>query len=110
MRRLAALGASLVLTLLTLASPAAARRPDVVFLVFDEFPTDTLIGHAGRIDAGRFPGFAALARTSTWYPNATTVEDSTTMSVPAILDARRPRRSWHPNHRDHPKNLFTLLG
>ena len=43
---------------------AKERRPPVVIVVFDEFPADTLIGPDGRIDAARYPNFAALARTS----------------------------------------------
>ena len=74
------------------ARPAPAeRRPPVVIVVFDEFPADTLIGPDGRIDAARYPNFAALARTSTWFRNGQTVYDSTFKAVPAILDARMPQ-------------------
>ena len=43
-----------------------------MIVVFDEFPADTLIGPDGRIDAARYPNFAALARTSTWFRNGQT--------------------------------------
>ena len=45
---------------------SAERRPPVVFLVFDEFPTDTLLRPDGSIDAERFPNFAALAESATY--------------------------------------------
>ena len=48
----------------------AATRPPVVLIVLDEFPVDSLLLPDGRIDARRFPGFASLARHSTWFPNA----------------------------------------
>ena len=91
------------------ASAAAGDRPPVVLLVFDEFPADALLGPDGRIDAARFPNFAALARTSTWFRSATTVFDSTTRAVPAILDARAPRPDTGPGFQGHPDNVFTLF-
>jgi hypothetical protein len=92
---------------------AAAKKParaHAVLLVLDEFPTDTLLGRGGRIDAGRFPHFAALARDSTWFRNAYTAYDSTTKAVPLILDGIRPRRGTSPIARDHRQSIFTALG
>jgi hypothetical protein len=92
---------------------AAANRPShphVVLVVFDEFPGDTLLGLDGRIDAGRFPNFAALADDSTWFHNAHTAYDSTTKAVPLVLDGMRPRRGTSPIVRDHPQSIFTALG
>ena len=54
---------------------ADARRPTqphVVLIVFDEFGGDILLGPNGKIDAGRYPHFAALARDGTWFRNAHT--------------------------------------
>src|SRR5512132_1378335 len=70
---------------------SAEQRPPVVFVVFDELPADDLLRPGGSIDAERFPNFARLASISTWFPNATTVFDSTFGAVPAILDGRLPR-------------------
>jgi len=89
---------------------AAARRPNVVMLVLDEFPADLLRRPDGRIDASRFPNFANLAGTSTWFPNATTVFDETSWAVPAILDGRLPRPNTAADFGDHPNNVFTMLG
>ena len=84
-------------------------RPPVVVVVFDEFPTDTLLKPDGEIDAERFPNFAALARTSTWFPNGQTVYDSTFKAVPAILDARLPRPRTAADVRSHQPSVFHLM-
>jgi hypothetical protein len=86
------------------------QRPHVVLLVLDELPGDTLLGPGGRIDAGRYPSFAALAADSTWFRNAYASYDSTTKAVPLILDGIAPRPRTAPVSRDHPRNLFTVLG
>ena len=90
------------------AASTASRTP-VVMVVFDEFPTTSLLGRDGGIDAERYPNFARFARRSTWYRNATTVSDNTTRAVPAMLTAKNPRTDALPRAADHPDNLFTLL-
>ena len=92
------------------ASAQRPKRPYAVLVVLDEFPGDTLLGPNGRIDAGRFPNFAALAGDSTWFRNAATAYDSTTKAVPLILDGIRPRKGTSPIVRDHPNSIFTALG
>jgi hypothetical protein len=82
----------------------------IVFLQLDEFPVTDLEQADGSIDAKRFPNFARLAAASTWYRNATTVSASTTVAVPAILTGQKPKKGALPILRDHPHNLFTLLG
>ncbi|HZI91295.1 MAG TPA: sulfatase-like hydrolase/transferase [Thermoleophilaceae bacterium] len=91
------------------ASAAEPSRPPVVVLVLDEFPTDSLTGPDGRIDAGRFPGFAALARDSTWFRNAWSIYDSTPHAVPAILTGKVPTAARRPSWRQHPQSLFSVL-
>jgi hypothetical protein len=92
------------------AEPAATeRRPPVVVVIFDEFPADTLIRPDGQIDAARFPNFAALARTSTWFRNGSTVYDSTFKAVPAILDARMPKPRSAPDVRSHQPSVYHLM-
>jgi hypothetical protein len=86
------------------------KRPHVVLLVLDELPGDTLLGRGGRIDAGRYPNFAALAHDATWFRNAHTAYDSTTKAVPLILDGIAPRSGTSPVARDHPRSIFTALG
>ena len=109
---MAALAAALVLALVGSAAPAqAAKRParPVVMVVFDELPLTSLLDGRGRIDPVRYPNFAALARDSTWYANATTVSDSTKLAIPSILDGRLPTVGMPATHRGHPRNVFTLL-
>jgi len=91
-------------------SPAQAARPPVVLLVLDEFPGDALLDARGRIDAVRYPGFAELRRTGTWFPNARTVFDDTRQAVPLIFDGRRPRRDGSRSRKDHPQTIFDVFG
>jgi hypothetical protein len=85
-------------------------KPHAVLIVLDELPGDALLGPGGRIDAGRYPSFAALAGDSTWFRNAYTAYDSTTKAVPLILDGIAPRKGTGPVARDHPRSIFTALG
>lgn len=90
--------------------PADARpAAPVVMLVFDELPLVSLLDRNGHIDPVRYPNLAALARGSTWYPNATTVSDSTKTAIPSILDGRTPDGRKPATARAHPDTLFTLL-
>jgi hypothetical protein len=82
----------------------------VVFLLFDEFPVIDLQDRSGAIDAGRFHNFARLAAGSTWFRNTTTLSSNTTVAVPVILTGQKPKKGALPIYRDHPHNLFTLLG
>ncbi len=78
-------------------------------VVLDEFPVADIMRPDGAIDSRRFPGFAALARGSTWFPNAHTVYDSTHEAMPAILDGRLPRPGRDASFRTHPRSVFTFL-
>ncbi|MFA9431151.1 sulfatase-like hydrolase/transferase [Egicoccus sp. AB-alg2] len=93
---------------------AEARATDVVMVIFDELPLGALLDESGAIDEARFPGFARLAATSTWYPNATTVAPETTAAVPALLTGRLPEvgaeAAASPVAAAHPRSLFTMLG
>ena len=85
-------------------------KTPVVLVILDEFPESSLMTERGRIDAVRYPNFAALARSATWYRSATSVHDYTFWAVPAILTGRLPRKEQLPVFADHRENLFTLLG
>ncbi len=91
-------------------SAKAPKRPHAVLIVFDEFGGDILLGPNGKIDAGRYPNFAALARDGTWFRNAQTAYDSTTKAVPLILDGIAPHPGSSPVVQDHPHSIFTALG
>ena len=90
--------------------PKIPRRPLAVMIVMDEFPTDAMLGPDGRIDAARYPNFASLAVTGTWFPNATTVYDSTTRAIPEVLDGKLPRRRSDPTFKTHPHSVYDLFG
>jgi sulfatase-like protein len=90
------------------AGPARSSTP-IVHVVLDELPLSTLLGTDGKIDARLFPNFARLARESTWYRNATTVDDMTAGAVPAQLSGSRPPDGALPTTSDYPRSLFTLF-
>jgi hypothetical protein len=90
------------------AGPSRSTVP-IVHIVLDELPTATLTDAEGTIDAELFPNFARLARESTWYRNATTVNDSSAAAVPAQLTGERPQAGSLPTTRHHPRSLFTLF-
>lgn len=88
---------------------AVASDAPVVMVVFDELSLPTLLTADGAIDAERFPGFAALAERAVWYRRATTVADSTSYAIPALLTGSHPDRDRVPTAAGYPHNLFTLL-
>src|SRR3954452_18613073 len=96
-------------------SEASARtvggvsRTNVVVVLFDEFPINSLLDRHGRVDPTRYPSFAELARNSTWFRNAYTVYDSTERAQPAIFDGDLPAKDKLPTSGDHPHSIFTLL-
>jgi len=93
------------------AAPAQIpRKPPVVMIVMDEFPVDIMLGPDGRIDAARYPNFAALAATGTWFKNAHTVYDSTTKAIPAVLTGKLPKKGGNATYKDHPRTVFDLFG
>src|SRR5262249_7915675 len=69
-------------------APAAQSSTPVVLVVFDEFPLISLLDENRQIDAVRFPNFAALAKRSHWFRNATTAHPWTTHAVPAIVTGK----------------------
>lgn len=91
------------------ASTVDARTP-VVLIAFDEFNTTTLMNAREQIDAERFPNFAALARRSTWYRDATTVYWLSEVAQPSILSGLLPDPEKLPVASEYPNNLFTMLG
>jgi hypothetical protein len=91
-----------------LAADVSSETP-VVMLVFDELATASLLDARSEIDAALYPNFAALARGSTWFRNAATVDAWTVNAVPTILTGVRPEHGRLPIPSEHPNNLFTLL-
>ena len=84
--------------------------PPIVFVVFDEFPTSSLLNDRREIDRNRYPNFARLADDATWYRNASTVSSQTLWAVPALVTGRYPvELGAVPTRRYYPNNLFTML-
>jgi hypothetical protein len=81
----------------------------VVILVFDELPLTSLLDANRSIDAARYPHFAALARESTWYRNATTVADSSTFAIPSLVTGKYPDPRKIPISRHYPDTVFSLF-
>ncbi len=93
------------------ASSAAIKGEfPIVMVVFDELPVSSLLDRDGEIDAIRYPGFAELARQSTWYPLASSISDHTTSALPAIVTGNLPeQKSRLPIRSNFPDNLFSWL-
>ncbi len=92
------------------ASDAQVSKKDITVLqiVLDEFPLYPLLDSDGSINAERFPGFAELAKESTWYRNNVAESNFTHQAVPAILSSSVPKQSGGPFLAQYPKNIFTL--
>ena len=88
---------------------ARTGRPPIVVIVLDEFPTESLTTPSGEIDAERYPNFAALAETSTWFRNGYTVFDSTFKALPSILDGRMPADKTAADVRSHQPSVYHLM-
>ena len=82
----------------------------IIFVVFDQFPLTSILAPDGSIDGRTYPGFGELARTSTWFSNATTVGELTAWALPPILSGQYAERGQLPTAADYPYNLFTALG
>ena len=93
------------------SASAESSSVPVVMVVLDEFPLTTLLDDEMQIDGTRFPNISNLADQANWYRNATTVSDSTLVSIPSLLSGISPvlNRKRLPTLADYPKNLFTLL-
>ncbi len=85
--------------------------PPIVFIVFDEFPTTSLMNRAREIDRHRYPHFARLVDDGTWFRNASTVSSQTVWAVPAIVTGKYPVEPHAvPTSRYYPNNVFSMLG
>ncbi len=95
------------------AAPSAqsvpGEHPPIVFIVLDELPTLSLMDRSGTISGARYPAFASLAGTATWYRNHTVIAPGTAYSLPAIVTSTEPEFRKLPAAAHHPVNLFSLL-
>ena len=85
-------------------------QSNLVVVLLDELPANTLVNAEGKLDTERYPGFGELAENATWFENAYTVYDSTERAQPAIMDGNLPTKDKQPISGDHPNSIFTLFG
>ena len=103
-------GAVVETGIITTAARVVERAPPIVFVVFDEFPTNSLLNSEREIDGNRYPHFARLAADATWFRNASTVSSQTVWAVPAMVTGKYPVAPHAvPTRRYYPHNLFTML-
>ena len=123
--RLAAIAAPVAALIFLFATPAnrllmpaanadsgvsvGSDAPPIVMVVFDEFPVASILDAKGEVDATAFPSFDRLAKSSTFFNNATTVHARTVDSIPAIVSGRRLPREGLPTVADNPTSLMNLL-
>ena len=84
-------------------------KSSVLEIVFDEFALAPLLGPDGRINAERFPNFAALADGSTWLRNNVAASNFTHQAVPALLSSAVPEQEGGPFLSQYPRNIFTAF-
>jgi len=79
------------------AQGQSGNSTPVVLVIYDEFPVTMMMDKNTNINAARFPAFADLGKTATWYKNNTTVSDATYSAVPAILTGIAPQDKTQHN-------------
>lgn len=88
----------------------ARNETPVVMVIFDEFSLGTMMRPDGSLNASLFPGFADLASTATWYPEAKSLAPWTNMSVPSIDSGKLPDTKKVPAAAAWPHTIFTMFG
>ncbi len=84
------------------------QLPPVVFIVLDEFGTQSLLDSNADIDPIRYPNLAEFGESATWFRHYTALTTHTTYSVPSMLTGRWPAQV-EPLWSNYPETLFTLL-
>jgi hypothetical protein len=82
----------------------------VVVVVLDELPVTALLRPDGSLNEARYPNFARLAASSTWFRDAASESSQTAVSVPSLLTGVRASDAQVPTDADHPRNYYTLFG
>ena len=92
-------------------SQQSGNATPVVLVIYDELPAAMLMDKKTNINAARFPAFADLGKTSTWYKNNTTISDGTWSAVPAILTGFVPadKRVGSMNAIAPKQSIYTML-
>lgn len=82
----------------------------VVVIVFDELPVSTLMRSDGTINAERYPSFARLEASTTWFRNTSSPHNRTERALPAMTTGSILRDRVMPTYDVFPQNLLSLLG
>jgi|GEM_PF-2065930 len=90
--------------------PAGFENTPVVLVVFDSFPTVSLVNRDLEIDDSLCPNLAEFARDAIWFRNTLSISPSTLWAVPAIMTGRYPAPGSSPTLDWHRDNIFTWLG
>jgi hypothetical protein len=88
----------------------ARNETPVVMVIFDEFSLGTMVKPDGSLNSSLFPGFADLASTATWYPEAKSLAPFTNLSVPSIDSGLLPDSKKIPVASLWPNTIFTMFG
>jgi len=81
----------------------------IVLVIFDAFPTVSLMDNEREIDASLCPNLAGFTEDAVWYRNALSLSDDTLKAVPAILTGRLPQPGAQSTSTWYPHNIFTWL-
>ncbi|MBN8866157.1 MAG: sulfatase-like hydrolase/transferase [Solirubrobacterales bacterium] len=79
----------------------------IVLMIFDELGTADLMTNDRQIDGQRFPNFARLAGSSTWYKNQSTTAFFTPHAVPGILTGISQPADTLPTSEAQPLSIFS---
>lgn len=82
----------------------------VIVIILDEFPVASLLRPDGTINAERYPHIAELAELSTWFRNASSLQNLTHRAVPSILTGTRAAGDVLPITADYPRTMFSYFG
>lgn len=81
----------------------------IVIMLFDELGTSNLMTDRDSVDRDRFPNFARLAETSTWYKNHSTTAYFTPLAVPGLLTGISQAHDVLPTAEAQPLSIFSQM-
>jgi hypothetical protein len=88
----------------------ARNETPVVMVIFDEFSLGTMVTPDGSLNSSLFPGFADLASTATWYPEAKSLVPWTHLAVPSLASGTLPDTKKLPVATSWPRTIFSMFG
>lgn len=90
--------------------PIVTLDAPLIVVVFDEMSLASMLDEKGEIDKRLFPNFSHLAKTSTWFRNASTNYGKTERAIPSLLSGKfQDGKAATVSYRQNPNNLFTLF-